>query len=85
MWQCGIQSRKIVCGQARRTEPLHFNLLSTSPEFFIDQNPQKQSDVGPLAIRPGRKPQCWFSHDASLTYNCFSLKKKKKKKKKKKR
>ena len=38
MWQCDIQSRKIECGQARARNPLQFNLLSTSPEFFIDQN-----------------------------------------------
>ena len=39
MWQCGIQSRKIVCGQSRRTEPSTLQyLLSTSLEFFIDQN-----------------------------------------------
>ena len=34
MWQCGIQSRKIVCGQARRTEPstLQFHAVQSITE-----------------------------------------------------
>ena len=38
MWQCGIQSRKLYVDKLVARNPLHFNLLSSSPEIFIDQN-----------------------------------------------
>ena len=38
MWQCGIQSRKIVCGQARRTEPFTLQFTEHIARFFIDEN-----------------------------------------------
>ena len=38
MLQCGIQSRKIVCGQARRTEPSSLQFTEHLARIFIDQN-----------------------------------------------
>ena len=38
MWQCGIQSRTIVCGQARRTEPSTLQFTEHLARIFIDQN-----------------------------------------------
>ena len=37
MWQCGIQSRNIVCGQARRTEPSALQFTEHLARIFIDQ------------------------------------------------
>ena len=37
MWQCGMQSRKIVCGQARRTESSTLQYTEHLSRIFIDQ------------------------------------------------
>ena len=38
MWQCGLQSRKNVCGQARFTEPYIRQFTVHLARSFIDQN-----------------------------------------------
>ena len=38
MWQCGIQSRKIARGQARRMEPSTLQFTEHIAKIFIDQS-----------------------------------------------